>query len=96
VQQVWPDSLSWRLLRPEPRCSIRAAESPHSQPSRSRLRVIVLVPKLRLSEAKVPHEWPPMPLTRVRSENAAIERDAATRSEPGYNTAANQRPNTLS
>ena len=55
--------------------------------------MIVLVQKLRLSEAKVPHEWPPMPLTRVRSENAANERDAANRSEPGYNTAANQRPN---
>ena len=56
--------------------------------------MIVLVQKLRLSEAEVSHEWPPMPLPRVRGANATDERDAAVRPEPGYNSAENQRPNT--
>ena len=56
--------------------------------------MIVLASKLRLSEAELHHDWLPMPLTRVRGENAADERDAAVRSEPGYNSAENQRPNT--
>ncbi len=55
--------------------------------------MIVLAQKLRLSEAELHHEWPPMPLTRVRSANATNERSAAIRSEPGYNSAENQRPN---
>ncbi len=55
--------------------------------------MIVLVQKPRLSEAELRHERPLMPLPRVRSANATDERDAATRSEPGYNTAENQRPN---
>ena len=96
----WPNSttslarqLGLELAADEARTHDSRGREPAQPTIRSRLRVIVLVPKLRLSEAKVPHEWPRMPLTRVRSENAANERNAATRSEPGYNTAANQRPN---
>lgn len=55
--------------------------------------MIILVPKPRPSEAELRHEWPPMPFPRMRSANATDERDAASRSEPGYNSAANQRPN---
>ena len=55
--------------------------------------MIVLVQKLRLSEAELHHEWPPMPITRVRSENGTDERTVTIRSEPGHNGAANQRPN---
>ena len=93
VQQVWTNSSGWNLSRPDPDCPDRAAENSHRQPTRNRLRMIVLEPKLRLSEVEVRHEWPPMPFPRVRIANATEEGDAASRSKPGYSSAANQRPN---
>jgi hypothetical protein len=42
--------------RAKPKPTTRAARTPHRQPERGRLRMIVLVPKLRLSEAEVHHE----------------------------------------
>ena len=39
-----------------------AAENPHSQPAGSRLRMIVLAPKLRLAEAEVRQALLPIPL----------------------------------
>ena len=82
VQQVWDDSLGWNLLRTKPERTTRAAENPHRQLTRGRFRTIVLALKLHLSEAELHHEWPPMPITRVRGANATDEQNAADRSEP--------------
>ena len=49
---------------------MRAAKKPQRPLRRSRLRMIVLVPKLRLSGAKMQHDWLPTPSPRVRGANS--------------------------
>ena len=67
VQQVWPHSLAAAEAKP----SVRAAKNLHRQHARGRLRMIVLAPKLRLSEAEACHDQLPMPALRVRSAHRA-------------------------